>query len=95
MIPKRLDILGKQWSVSVEKIDDGDYGVCKHSATKITVHPEQTPDCMRDTLLHEVMHAIDIEMQTRMGERRVRLMATGLLQVLRHNKQFAAFLTEA
>lgn len=92
--PKRLDVLGKRWNVVQEKIEDGAYGMCKHSACRITLHPDQTEDNMRDSLLHEVIHALDVELYTHMGERRVRLMATGLLQVLRNNKALVAFLTD-
>jgi hypothetical protein len=94
MIPKKLDVFGKRWTVVIEKIEDGDYGMCKPAQSKIIVHPEQSPDSMRDTLLHEILHAVDIEMQTRMGERRVRLIATGLLAVLRQNPALASYLTE-
>ena len=94
MPPKRIDVLGKSWSIAVEEIADGDYGVCKHATNQIAVHPKQSKDNLRDSVLHEILHALDVELSTHMGERRVRLTATGLLQVLRANKALTAFLTE-
>ncbi len=93
--PRSIDVLGKSWTVVIQEMEDTDYGMCEHAKNRIIVSPKQSTDSMRDTLLHELLHAIDIELQAKMGERRVRLIATGLLQVLRHNKALVAFLTDA
>lgn len=50
------------------------------------------PPQQADTLLHEVMHAVDHEMHCSMSEPQIRRMSTGLLAVLRQNPALVAFL---
>ncbi len=95
MMPPKLRLLGKRWTVKVQSPKGGkDVGECDHSTAIISVSPKQTDDSKRDTLLHEVTHAIDEELQLRMTERQVRLIATGLLEAFRSNPAFVAYLIE-
>ena len=93
MIPKRIDILGKNYAVEVVKRDNSDYGETFVDQCRIQVAQYQCDAQKRDTLLHEVMHAVDHEMHCGMSEKQIRRMATGLLAVLRQNPAFANFLT--
>jgi len=92
MIPSLLDILGKRYAVTMAERTEGDYGECHADQCTIEVATYQCDEQKRDTLLHEVLHAVDHEMHCSMSEAQTRRMATGLLAVLRQNPEFAAFL---
>ena len=87
-----LDILGKVYAVQFVEREGGDYGECFADQCRIEVATYQCMAQQRDTLLHEVLHAVDHEMHSGMSEPQIRRVATGLLAVLRHNPAFAAFL---
>ena len=94
MLPTKLRLLGKRWTVKLQSPKGGkDAGECDHITATISVSPKQTEDSRRDTLLHEVTHAVDEELQLRMSERQVRLLATGLLEAFRSNPALVAYLT--
>jgi len=89
----KLRILGKLWIVKQQASKGSkDDGKCEFATKIISVNPRQTEDSKRDTLLHEIMHALDEELQTKMSERQVRLQATGLIEVLRNNPALVAYL---
>lgn len=52
----------------------------------------QTVDQLKDTILHEIIHIIDYEMQLEMSERQVHCMATGLYSVLKDNGDLAKWI---
>jgi hypothetical protein len=93
--PTSVRILGKRYSV--ERVDKSaivdDLGVCDFKALKILVVRDLHKDLEQDTLLHEVMHAVDEAMQLKMSERQICAMASGLLAVLKDDKGFANYVT--
>lgn len=94
MIPKTLRAFGKTLRVDVEMVKgDKDMGECKHAECLLRVSPKQSEDMKRDTLLHELTHFVDIELDLKMTERMVRLMSTGLLSAIRDNPALVAYLT--
>ncbi len=52
------------------------------------------PDSMRETLLHEVVHAIDEAMQIKLSEKQVTQLARGLFGVLCDSPELKKFLLE-
>ena len=88
-----VDILGKRFAV-VWKAPGKDMGECDAKACQIKVDPTIGLDQQRDTLLHEIVHAIDHEMDTNMRERQVRLTATGLFHFMRANPEIVRWLCE-
>lgn len=90
--PTSLDLLGKRWTVTLKK-DSKNFGTCYHAKCVINMTPTQAEENMRDTLLHEVVHALETEGQLKMSERQVRGIATLLLAAMRHNPRLVAFLT--
>lgn len=95
--PKSVDVLGKPYAIALVTKEslEGDYGECKHDECRIDVATFQCDHQKRDTILHEVMHAVDHELHCKLSEPQVRRMATGLLAVLRHNPALVAFLVDA
>ena len=94
MIPTEVDIVGKRYAIDLTQRGEGDYGQCESDQCRIEVADYQCDDQKRDTLLHEVFHGIDHEMHCNLTEAMIRRMATGCLQVLRHNPDLVAFLVE-
>jgi hypothetical protein len=94
-----LDILGKRYRVNFIEREEGggDCGECLYNVCTIEVATGfQCLEQQRDTLLHEVLHAVDHEMNGLGGalrERHIRALATGLYAVLRQNPALVAFLT--
>ena len=85
----------------VSEIKDGsmvdDLGEVIFSIGKINLAPNQTTDCLEDTLLHEVIHAIDYvygATGTYLTEEQAVRVTGGLLTVLNdpRNKKFLDFL---
>ena len=76
-------------------------GLCKPWRCEIRIAIGMDPQQRRDTLLHEVMHAIFSETALTMDfkedddeEKIVRRLSTGLLQVLRENPDFTTLILE-
>jgi hypothetical protein len=92
VIPVEVDILGKPYAITVTAKGEGDYGECFADHCRIEIAGYPCVMQQRDTLLHEVLHGIDHEMHCGMSEPQIRRMATGLLQVLRHNAGLVAYL---
>lgn len=82
----------------VRTIDDGsltdDLGEVLFTLGRINLAPNQTPDCLADTFLHEVIHAIDFvfgSTGTYLTEEQVVRLTGGLLAVL-HDPRNTGFL---
>jgi hypothetical protein len=77
---------------------DGLYGQTSPSACVIEVDPSNAPSQVRDTLLHEALHAVVADTRTRLDrddeEQLVRVLTPGLLALIRNNPHLVAFLLE-
>lgn len=75
------------------------YGLTEPTAQVIHIDPTLAPDQLRDTVLHEVLHAClsligaDEQLSPGKEERLVRALSPVLLQVLCDNPKLARFLT--
>ena len=77
----------------VGKEKSTNYGSCHHAKCEIHVNPSQSLANERDTVLHEIVHALETEGQLKMSERQVRILSTLLLAVLRQNPSLVRYLT--
>jgi hypothetical protein len=99
-VPKAVRIAGRDWSVRMlpRKKMKGDLGLTHLDRGLIDVATRQGLFDTRDTLLHEVFHAI-LRQQGRTTEGDeteelyVRALATGLMGVLQDNPEFAKWLS--
>ena len=82
-----LNILGKPYHVQFTKgLIEGDAsGMCAYKDQLIKLCSDLAQQQLTETLLHEIIHAVDGEMNTKMKESQVRYLAIGLFQVLRDN----------
>lgn len=95
MATKSVNVLGERYKVIYGgRLAKSDYGHCNPQLLEICVDPEQSKDKMRDTLLHEVIHAIDNVESLHLKESQVRSIATGLRAVFTTNPQFAKFVSQ-
>lgn len=91
--PERIRILGKRFTVTYGgPMEDGLVGECDSDALRISIRDNQPLESEQDTLLHEVLHAVDEAMGLKMKEAQVKGAATGLLAVLKDNPALAAYL---
>lgn len=93
--PTVVTVLGRTWELQAVPnliANESLFGDCDITADRIRFAAEQTPQSMRDTLLHETTHAIDETLGLGMTEQQVSNVATVLLAVLRDNPQFTKFL---
>lgn len=86
-----VKILGKTYRISVvDKVDDEDsLGECNDVLQRILVKAGQRPDQAMDTVLHEIVHAIDYQMHLSLTERQVHCVASGLTAVFLENPRLS------
>ena len=86
-----IRILGKPYSVSFMHIQ-GAIGECDDFAQTIKIDPKVPHELQKDTLLHEVIHAIDYAVKTKLSEDQVSALASGLYAVFNDNPNFLEWL---
>jgi len=89
---KKLNLLGERYSVACKRIKD--FGTVDYDRGRIFLRPKQSVDQARDTLLHEVLHAIDHTYSLELSEHQVRVLATSLRSVFSSNPRFARWVSE-
>ena len=99
--PDRLKVIGKDYRVLYRKSDPalleaGAVGLCEYDRLTLRIQTGQHPVELRDTVLHELLHAICYQgnagLHPEEEERAVRIIATGLLGTLREQPEFARWL---
>lgn len=94
-----VNVLGRKYRVTRQP-DAASSGFTDYNAGRINVSPGQDEFATRDTLLHEVMHAIRFQQGNNTGteeeyeaeEPYVRSLATGLIAFFRANPDVATWL---
>ena len=67
-------------------------GLCELRVENIKIADNMTANMTRQTLLHEIIHAIDFHAQIGLTEAQVNALDYGILGVLRSNPDLAAYL---
>jgi hypothetical protein len=96
-----LNILGADWTVVLrpfEETADGEasdlFGYCDDTAFEIHINSLRSSTSHADTLLHEVIHAIEKMLDLEISEETVRHVATALRVVFLANPKVAKWLTQ-
>ena len=75
-----ITILGKHWDIIY--FDDNDLitnmGACDQGNLRISVNKNLARDQIGETILHEMLHAVDLELGLGLRESQVRQLSTGL-----------------
>ena len=90
-LPKSIKILSGRWRVISGKDWDQANELCgltKQDEKKIYISTNYPEWAQAATLLHEIIHAIEDELDFELKEKQVRLLEIGLVQVLRENPKF-------
>jgi len=94
-LPDELRILGKTWHF-IERPDlietDDVFGLCDIREQRILYCSETTPSQMRDTILHEVIHAIEGTIGLDLSEVEVHALAAGLYAVAQDNPDWTRWM---
>lgn len=101
-LPNAVSVIGKRFTVHCEganstpssPLDRNDMGACMVNSLKIYIKEGYPLPTQQDTLLHEVIHAIDESLYLGMTEQQVSNMATVLLDTLRRNPHLTAYLLQ-
>ncbi|MCI0529407.1 MAG: SprT-like domain-containing protein, partial [Nitrospira sp.] len=78
-IPTDIVIQGKPYTITelpAVSLSD-DFGRCNSRELSIQIARNQAPAQLRDTLLHEVIHALSFELHLDLEERQVHVLASG------------------
>ena len=89
----KINILGKIWTAKVASPVLGqDSGNSDFDKCLITHSTDECEQQRRDTLLHEIIHAISDSVKLNMKEKQVHALACCMLQVLRDNPELVEYL---
>jgi len=105
-IPDRVKVLGHEIDVEVVPVDeimDGDHpeldpedqGCYIEREQMIFLRSDMGPDAERETLLHEVCHALESGLGMGLSENANNRLARGLLLLIRENPELMAFLVSS
>jgi hypothetical protein len=90
---KTLKIVGKRYKLIYDEKSE-DCGQCDDNKQQITIKKSMPSDLELDTIIHEVTHAIDYQMNLELTERQVHGVGTGLAAVLIDNQKFIDYLSK-
>ena len=93
MIPKTIKIAGKPYTVS-KTSGTGLLGECKSTPLTITYEVNQADDQLRDTILHECLHAMDYAVRIGLKEKQVHALSAMLILFFKENKKLANWLVD-
>ena len=91
MLFKTLKIVGKRYKIIIKE-EFEDCGQCDDAKQTLTIQKGMPKDLELDTLIHEITHAIDYQMDLKMNERQVHGVGTGLAAVLMDNPKLTDYI---
>lgn len=97
-IPETVTVIGKVFRIVQVDINDHDGldeeadGNQDRGKQVIKVRTGRAPDYIKDTVIHELIHAIDESLDLGMKEKQVARLATGLLAVLNDNPELKEYI---
>ena len=93
--PATCKVLGKTFTIEYREstsTDDPDAGECSIAKQQIKIDLGYHHEFNQETLLHELLHAIDDTLNLRSGERRIGTLAPSLLAVMKDNPAICHFI---
>ena len=87
---KTIKILGKTYEICYSPIDeelsaDTKLGKCDWTTGKIYAQTELKDDVLFDVVLHEIIHALNFDMEIGLEEKQINTIASGLQAVIMDN----------
>ena len=90
---KTLKIVGKKYKLIYDAKMQDDCGSCDDNKQEISIKKQMPSDLELDTIIHEITHAIDYQMNLDLTERQVHGVGAGLAAVLIDNPKFLEYLS--
>lgn len=90
-MPSEVVIAGRVYALVETRLRET-LGNCDNTNQILQVDGGQHEFSKKDTVLHEVLHAIDDAIQSELSERQVRSVTTALLDMMRRNPAFMNWL---
>ena len=92
-LPKSFRLFGKTWSVKKKKLGESG-NTCIHRA-QVQIDPRDTsPGQVRATLLHEVVHCIEGDLELKMSEKLTSRLSVAMYGWMRDNPDVVKWLME-
>jgi hypothetical protein len=93
-IPDTFELFSETWTIrtgtDIEMALNN--GLCLADSNLILLNPNQTDEGLIHTLVHELIHAIEVKLDLEMTERQVDCMALGLLHMFKTNPDMLTLL---
>lgn len=93
-IPDTFKLFSQTWSIrpgTVKELPEL-LGMCFPDTNEILLAPAQTADSLIHTVLHELLHCIEIKQHLKMTERQIDCLALGLIDLFRNNPDMISLL---
>lgn len=92
--PKRVKVGSRYYDIEyVASVDaDDSLGECDYLPQKCLIKEGQAFEGERDSVIHELFHAVDENQQTDLKEKQVHMLASGVLTLLRDNPKLVSYL---
>jgi hypothetical protein len=86
-IPDTIRIGAQDYSVSVSDVpgSHGNFGECNHSKLTIEIDSSSPPPRQQQTFIHEIVEALDFELNIGLKHHQVELLEGGLYGLIRDN----------
>ncbi len=96
-IPDKFKLFSQTWRIrgAVPGEIGDDLGQCRPDQLEIVLNPNQCPEQLQHTLLHELIHSIEQRQLLELTERQVDLIALGILDMFKSNPGFTDILGAA
>lgn len=91
--PQVIRVLGANYQVVSKKLR-GAYGMHYFGKCLIQIAPDLAHDREREVLVHELVHAVDEAMQSKLSEEQVEKLGVGLYALLSDNPELVKYLVE-
>lgn len=85
----KMDILGTIWTIKIYPFENDDHGETLHDKAEIHLNSKKPPNMFYETMLHEIIHAVDLTCNLALTENQVHNLAVYLRAVLKSNPKFA------
>jgi hypothetical protein len=95
-LPTSVRVAGLDFTVGIEDSEDFTddlFGQVDYRRRRIRISDRADEVRQRETLLHEVIHAVDEAVDADLTEHQVTVIARGLFAVIRDNPDLGTFLT--
>ncbi len=91
MIPNNFKLFNQTWQIRTAQPGElpEDLGQCRPDQLEVILNHNQSEESIRHTLLHELIHCIEMKLHLEMTERQVDVIALGLIDLFRSNPQLS------